>query len=140
LTKADSAGYCQPAAYPDLDSRALGLVEWLLQRQVTGFQGRINKDQDSCYSWWVGSTLHLLGFYEMIDLTQWKSFLMSCQAQIGGFGKYPDVHPDVLHTYFSLCGMSFMGEPGLSKLHCALGLTLRSARKLPYLNIPAELE
>ena len=122
-----------------MDSRALGLIDWLLHRQVTGFQGRINKDQDSCYTWWVGATLHMLGCFDLVDHNQLRGFLNSCQSDIGGYSKYPDMHPDVLHTYFSLCGMSFLGEPGLKKLHCGLGLTIPTARRLPYLEIDESL-
>lgn len=33
------------------------LIKWCLERQVTGFQGRANKDCDTCYSFWIGSAL-----------------------------------------------------------------------------------
>lgn len=36
------------------------LVRWLLQRQQGGFQGRPHKDVDTCYSFWVFATLHIL--------------------------------------------------------------------------------
>ena len=32
-----------------------------MQRQVGGFQGRVNKDPDTCYSFWVGASLKMLG-------------------------------------------------------------------------------
>lgn len=36
-------------------------VRWLLARQQNGggFQGRIEKDQDVCYSFWCGAALHV---------------------------------------------------------------------------------
>lgn len=123
-----------------LTTQATGLLHWLVQRQVSGFQGRINKDQDSCYSWWIGSTLQMLGYFDMVELVHLQGFLLSCQhAATGGFAKHPDHSPDALHTYFSLCGLAFAGAPGLNRPHCALGITLKSARRLPHLQIPEDI-
>lgn len=36
------------------------LRRWLVNRQIDGFQGRPNKLQDTCYSFWVGATLQVL--------------------------------------------------------------------------------
>ena len=32
-------------------------VLWLLRRQQMGFQGRVNKPEDTCYSFWIGASL-----------------------------------------------------------------------------------
>ena len=38
-------------------------LNWLLQRQIVsddniaGFQGRVNKPADSCYSFWIGASI-----------------------------------------------------------------------------------
>lgn len=41
-----------------LDERQIKkLREWCLNRQTTGFNGRVNKPWDTCYSFWIGSTL-----------------------------------------------------------------------------------
>jgi len=37
-----------------------GLIDWAVTRQISGFQGRVNKPADSCYSFWIGSTLDML--------------------------------------------------------------------------------
>lgn len=37
------------------------LIRWCLMRQNNGYNGRTNKDNDSCYSFWIGATLNLLG-------------------------------------------------------------------------------
>jgi geranylgeranyl transferase type-1 subunit beta len=37
---------------------------WCLNRQTTGFNGRVNKPWDTCYSFWVGSTLKILDFLQ----------------------------------------------------------------------------
>eukprot|EP00966_Prymnesium_polylepis_P043145 1002147-Prymnesium_polylepis.1 len=33
------------------------LVQWCVGRQRGGFQGRPNKDEDTCYSFWIGASL-----------------------------------------------------------------------------------
>lgn len=63
---------------------------------------------------------------------------MSCQSGIGGFSKVPDAFPDVLHTYFSICGLCLVrtrdflpftkqgGEPGFKKLDSRLGFIVQT--------------
>eukprot|EP01098_Paradermamoeba_levis_P004822 TRINITY_DN2064_c0_g1_i1.p1 TRINITY_DN2064_c0_g1~~TRINITY_DN2064_c0_g1_i1.p1 ORF type:complete len:351 (+),score=43.25 TRINITY_DN2064_c0_g1_i1:124-1176(+) len=104
------------------------LVQWLLGRQTSGFQGRTNKPADSCYSYWIGASLTLLGVFGFVDCPMNRSFLMSCQHKSGGFAKYPDHLPDVLHTHFSLCSFSLMNEPHFLPLDCMLGITQRAAK------------
>jgi len=53
------------------------------------------------------------------------------KKKIGGFAKSPDAYPDVLHTYYSLCGLSLIGEIGLLELHCGLGISQRAAKYVP---------
>eukprot|EP01112_Ceratiomyxa_fruticulosa_P023448 TRINITY_DN895_c0_g2_i1.p1 TRINITY_DN895_c0_g2~~TRINITY_DN895_c0_g2_i1.p1 ORF type:complete len:360 (-),score=53.02 TRINITY_DN895_c0_g2_i1:27-1106(-) len=103
------------------------LKKWLIDKQVSGFQGRANKDPDACYSFWIGGAIHILGIHSLLDYPSLMGFSYSCQFKIGGFGKAPDSWPDVLHTYFGLCGLSLCGESGLSKIDPALGLTQRAA-------------
>lgn len=33
------------------------LTRWCINRQTTGFSGRVNKPWDTCYSFWIGATL-----------------------------------------------------------------------------------
>ena len=37
---------------------------------------------------------------------------------------------DVLHTYFGLCGLSLMEEPGLNPIHSALNISARAYEHL----------
>lgn len=134
----EAGGYVNASAEsaPPLTHQAQGLLHWLIQRQVSGFQGRINKPQDSCYSWWIGSSLQMLGYFDMVETVHLKGFILSCQHfATGGFAKEPDHNPDALHTYFSLCGLAFVGTEGLDKPHCALGISMRAARQLPHLQL-----
>ncbi|CAE7479585.1 PGGT1B [Symbiodinium sp. CCMP2592] len=123
--------YCAVAALrmlgrlADLPSKDLLLLV-CVRRQISGFQGRIEKDPDSCYSFWVGGSMQLLGasFLQQDDCLQ---FLKRCESQrLGGFQKFPDApFPDLLHSYFSVCGLSLCGL--LPPLHALLGVSQRAA-------------
>ncbi|KAH9505085.1 Geranylgeranyl transferase type-1 subunit beta [Bulinus truncatus] len=103
------------------------LKRWLLRRQESGFTGRPNKPADTCYSFWVGATLQMLDVLVLSDVTLNRSFVLSTQSPItGGFSKYPDHNPDPLHSYLGLCGLSLIGEPGLSPIFPALNLSQRA--------------
>ena len=41
----------------DLDS----LLDWCIMSQGHGFTGRPEKPPDSCYSYWIGAVLNILG-------------------------------------------------------------------------------
>jgi geranylgeranyl transferase type-1 subunit beta len=99
------------------------LIKWCIERQISGFQGRINKPADTCYSFWIGATLGIFGKVDLIEFTNLKGFILSCEQFHGGFSKSEDVYADVLHTYMSLCGLSIIGEPNLKKIHYALGFS-----------------
>jgi len=103
------------------------LIQWLLERQQSGFQGRINKDVDTCYSFWIGATLDMLGAYQLVDFPSVKGFTLLCQHKMGGFSKCEGQYPDVLHTYLGLCGLSLGGEPGILPINSALGFSKRIA-------------
>ncbi|OWZ18808.1 Geranylgeranyl transferase [Phytophthora megakarya] len=82
------------------------LVRWLVFRQQEGFQGRCNKSPDSCYAFWNGATLDLMGKHSLVDIPSCKKFIYSCQFPFGGISKYPDTVPDVMHSYLSLAWLS----------------------------------
>eukprot|EP00850_Spirogloea_muscicola_P023756 SM000386S14573 [mRNA] locus=s386:14398:17914:+ [translate_table: standard] len=110
------------------------LIEWCLQKQDSdggGLKGRTNKDADSCYSFWVGASLQMLGAYDLVDKGALRNFLLTCQKESGGFSKWPEAHADLLHTFYSICGLSLLGTPGLQPLCCELGITQRAASCLP---------
>lgn len=92
------------------------LIRWCLMRQSTGYNGRTNKDNDSCYSFWIGATLNLLGEFGTTHLPSTRKFILGlCQHKLlGGFAKFPGAPPDILHTFYSLCWLS-MAEVILKK-------------------------
>ena len=70
------------------------LKRWCLYRQVDGFQGRPNKDTDTCYSFWVGGALKLIDAYALVNAQENERFILSTQDPItGGLAKYPDSIP-----------------------------------------------
>jgi len=108
------------------------LLKWLLYRQQLGFNGRPNKLQDTCYSFWVGASIRLLGHFDLIMERHTRNFTLSCQRKNGGFAKWPEAKQpaDVLHTYFGLCGLSFTGEKGIAPVHPGLGFSVRAHDRL----------
>lgn len=84
------------------------LASWCYSRvqDEGGYSGRTNKETDSCYSFWIGATLMLLGAFNDSEHTQTLQFLLNrCQAQKpgrGGFRKTPDSYEDIVHSFYSL--------------------------------------
>ncbi|MEE6516096.1 hypothetical protein FKM82_025337 [Ascaphus truei] len=108
---------------------------WCIMRQQNGFNGRPNKPVDTCYSFWVGATLTLLNIFKYTNLERNRHFILSTQDRlVGGFAKWPDSHPDALHAYFGICGLSLMGESGISKVHPALNVSVRTYERLQQLH------
>ena len=70
------------------------IVRWCIRRQTSGFQGRPYKDADTCYSFWIGATLALLDYFQLVNDNENVEFLDSAQeVMIGGFCKYPNTYP-----------------------------------------------
>jgi geranylgeranyl transferase type-1 subunit beta len=114
------------------------LIHWCVHRQADGggMQGRPNKAEDTCYSWWIGGTLRLLGYEDLLDGVPLRNFIISCQSTMGGFGKEVNAFPDPLHSFYSLGWLSLSSHPpsaekatntdvpplSLQKLNCTLGI------------------
>ncbi|KAG9013568.1 hypothetical protein FRB90_005882 [Tulasnella sp. 427] len=84
------------------DDEKEGTIRWLTQRQTGGFQGRTEKTQDACYSFWCGAALNILGAGELVNVKENAEFLAACQFKFGGIAKFPDETPDPYHSYLSL--------------------------------------
>jgi len=110
------------------ENKRKGLEHWLINRQTSGITGRINKDPDACYSFWVGASLKILGKFDLLSWNICKGFLFNCQQMPGGFGKVPDAYPDLLHTYLSYVTFSMMGEQDLLEVDCVSNLTKRALK------------
>lgn len=88
------------------------ICSWLSERQVLpsgGFNGRPEKLPDVCYSWWVLSTLSILGRAHWVNLNKLEGFILSCQDPIeGGISDRPDNQTDIYHTCFGITGLSLI--------------------------------
>lgn len=104
---------------------------WLSERQLAngGLNGRPEKVEDVCYSWWVLSSLAVIGRLHWIDATKLTKFVLRCQVtcpssvssqlsraqdtEMGGISDRPGDMVDVFHTLFGVAGLSLLGYPGL---------------------------
>lgn len=85
---------------------------WLCERQCDsgGLNGRPEKQADVCYSWWVLSSLAIIGREHWIDNDKLIKFILDCQdREDGGISDRPDDMADIYHTFFGLCGLSHLG-------------------------------
>lgn len=110
------------------------LATWLSERQVPagGLNGRPEKLEDVCYSWWVASSLAVIGKLHWIDGKKLTSFILKCQVSTtciielflrvvnrvqdvekGGIADRPGNMVDVFHTVFGLAGLSLQGYENL---------------------------
>eukprot|EP01083_Nonionella_stella_P018612 51806_1 len=106
------------------------LSRWCLTRQGSGYSGRPGKPSDTCYSFWIGGTIKLLGLHDHTCPKRNRTFNLRCQLQFGGFSKVPDAIPDLLHSYMGLCGLSLMDMDGLGPVNAALGFSQRAVDEL----------
>lgn len=112
-------------------TQQLNIHRWLAFRQLDGFQGRPNKPADSCYTFWVGAGLHILGA-SVGDISEkaLRTFVMMTEGSAtGGFSKWINYPPDPLHSYLALAGMSLLeigrDEFGLKEVVPMLNVTKR---------------
>lgn len=99
------------------------LCGWLSERQVTegagkgGLNGRPEKKEDVCYSWWVLSPLAILKHVDWVDKDFVVNFILKCQdPEMGGFADRPGDMVDVFHTHFAIAGLSLLGFEGLDEV------------------------
>lgn len=113
---------------PDLRA----LQQWCVMRVGRGFSGRPNKEPDTCYSFWVGAALRILGGSHLVDMAGVLQFHRECyHARSGGFGKVPHAPPDLLHSFYSVCAFSLAGVRHVEALDCELGISLRARSGMP---------
>lgn len=99
------------------------LIEWLVMRQGLGFSGRSGKAPDTCYGYWVGLSLCMLGASEYVNRAENYEFYSECQTVYGGFSKYPGLkRPDFTHSYLGLCAVGILGMDGVKRLFAPIGI------------------
>ncbi|KAF8066736.1 terpenoid cyclases/protein prenyltransferase alpha-alpha toroid [Lyophyllum atratum] len=101
----------------EVDIQTLGW--WLCERQLPngGLNGRPEKLEDVCYSFWVLSAMAILDKIPWIDAEKLTGFILSAQdTEGGGISDRPGDMVDVFHTLFGVAGLSLLGYPGLVDL------------------------
>ncbi|KAI1200991.1 terpenoid cyclases/protein prenyltransferase alpha-alpha toroid [Nemania serpens] len=119
----DTPDYLSPSSLADDASRTVG------------FNGRLNKVPDTCYTWWNSGALSLLGEDGLVNRGPARRFLLEkTQHRIGGFAKHPGGPPDVYHAYMGLAALGTMagpdGEPGLRAFDSRLCISADSAARM----------
>jgi len=92
---------------------------WLAERQLPsgGLNGRPEKLEDVCYSFWVLSSLSILNKLHWINCDALISFILSAQdTESGGISDRRGDIADVFHTLFGVAGLSLLGYPGLADI------------------------
>ncbi|MES1908026.1 MAG: hypothetical protein MHM6MM_001040 [Cercozoa sp. M6MM] len=94
------------------------LMRWTVRRQMRlegGFQGRVNKLVDACYSYWVGAIMAIVhptssevsSFDWAFDRLRLQEYLLaSSQCGTGGMRDKPPMRSDMYHTCYALAGLS----------------------------------
>ena len=94
------------------------LIQWCVLWQIGGFQGRPNKLEDTCYSFWIGGTLRLLGEDGLLEHEKLRSFVMQCQSPMGGFCKVTKSYS----WYWTLHFLTMVHyQPRICSMHCQVG-------------------
>jgi geranylgeranyl transferase type-2 subunit beta len=106
---------------------------WLAERQLPcgGLNGRPEKLEDVCYSWWVLSSLSMLGRLSWIDRVKLGEFILSAQdPHDGGIADRPGNVADAFHTFFGIAGLSLLGYPGFEAIDPVYALPVDTVRRL----------
>lgn len=107
---------------------------WLCERQLPegGLNGRPEKLPDVCYSWWVLSSLSILGHLDWIDKSGLRNFILKAQdEETGGIADREGDQVDVYHTVFGIAGLSLMGFDDLEPIDPAYCLPVKFTSKIP---------
>lgn len=94
------------------EDKAKLLCWWLAERQCDsgGLNGRPEKQADVCYSWWILSSLSILGKVDWINVDKLAGFILKAQDdEDGGIADRPGDMVDVFHTFFGIAGLSLVG-------------------------------
>jgi len=85
--------------------------------------GRPEKLQDVCYSWWCLSALRILDRLHWIDAARLRDFILDCQdEENGGISDRPEDEVDIYHTFFGLAGLALIGDPLLESIDPTVAL------------------
>lgn len=109
------------------------LTFWLCERQLPcgGLNGRPDKLEDVCYSWWVLASLSMLERIDFIDRRSLTAFIIKCQDDVdGGIADRPGDMADVFHTFFGLAGLSLLGDSRLAPIDPTFALPVKTVQRI----------
>jgi prenyltransferase beta subunit len=88
---------------------------WLSERQLSngGLNGRPEKLEDVCYSWWVLSSLDMIGKIHWINSDSLVNFILSAQVNWTKFR----IRTVVLQIVLEICPMFFIRFLGYVAFH-----------------------
>ena len=87
-----------------------------------GYNGRTNKLVDGCYSWYIGASMELLKRtrnrvgYPNVECMLRYGYCMEQNMSGGGLRDKPEMHSDLYHTMYCICGLSVLGVLEVSML------------------------
>ncbi|KAJ3018813.1 UNVERIFIED_CONTAM: hypothetical protein HDU68_010977 [Siphonaria sp. JEL0065] len=106
---------------------------WLAERQLKngGLNGRPEKLEDVCYSWWVLSCLSIMDRIHWINRNMLVEFILNAQdPEGGGIADRPGDVSDVFHTLFGVAGLSLLGYPDLEPVDPRYCMPVRVVKRL----------
>ncbi|KAL2916148.1 geranylgeranyl transferase type-1 subunit beta [Polyrhizophydium stewartii] len=100
---------------------------WLINRQDSGFHGRVNKPSDTCYAFWVGGSLEILGSHQaFVNVDSLNAFLAETHSSYGGYSKHSDDYPDVMHSYMGFASRALCRDSLVGRLFAPLNISQRA--------------
>lgn len=97
-----------------------------------GMNGRTNKVADTCYAFWVGASLHIMQQPTIYDHEAVRRYLLGKTQHpvLGGFGKFPEDLPDLLHGYLGLAALSLAGNDQVKQLDGGMCISSEARSRL----------
>lgn len=65
----------------------------------------------------------MLDAVHFVSIEDNAPYYEECIGFTGGFGKYPGVFPDLVHTSLGICSLAIMGNPQLKQVYGPLGIS-----------------
>ena len=103
-----------------------------LGTECAGMNGRTNKVADTCYAWWAGAPLHILGHGNLYNHEAVQRYLLERTQHpvLGGFGKFPGDLPDLYHSYIGLAALSLAGSTDVKEIDAGMCVSKEASAKL----------
>lgn len=111
-------------------------ARWLAERQTAGggFNGRPEKAPDVCYSFWIFSSLQILGYGGWVDKPGLCHFILESQdTDAGGIADRPGDVADPFHTFFGIAALGMLKATNqVEDLHPVLALPVSVVNQLQF--------